>query len=174
MRVVWLLWGFAITVWADVITLPEHFNAFFEQTVTNPKGKVIRYRGKVAYTQGNLLKWSYTEPTQKEVCTDGHEILVVDHDLEQISVYRIDKGFDLAHILKNAKPYKASVYVTEYEGKRYTVKLDKNGRLHSVAYYDDLDNKVQIGFGKMRYGKGALPVSVMRCNYPATYDIIRG
>jgi len=163
-----------LSILADTITLPEHFKASFEQTVTNPKNKVIHYSGKVAYSGNNLLKWSYTEPTKKEVCTDGKEVLVVDHDLEQTSAYRIDKGFDLAQILKDAKPYKEDIYVTEYEGKRYTIKVDQNGHLQSVAYYDDLDNKVQILFKKMRYGKGILPAEEMKCNYPSNYDVIRG
>ena len=163
-----------LSLFADSIRLPEHFRALFEQTVTNPKKKVIHYSGKVAYSGNNLLKWSYTEPTKKEVCTNGKEVLVVDHDLEQTSAYRIDKGFDLTQILKEAKPYKKDIYVTEYEGKRYTIKVDDKGRLQSVAYYDDLDNKVQILFQKMQYGKGILPASEMKCDYPADYDVIRG
>jgi outer membrane lipoprotein carrier protein len=159
---------------AGDIVLPAHFSARFEQTVTNPSNKVIHYSGKVLFTQKNLLKWSYLIPTEKEVCTDGKEILVVDHDLEQVSAYRIGKGFDLTMILKEAKPYKKGIYVTKYAGKTYTIQLDGKGRLQSVAYYDDLDNKVQILFKGMQYGKGRLPKSRMKCNYPATYDVIRG
>jgi outer membrane lipoprotein carrier protein len=159
---------------AGDIVLPEHFKAQFVQTVTNPKNKMIRYGGKVAFSEGNLLKWSYTEPTKKEVCTDGKEVLVVDHDLEQTSAYRIDKGFDLTEILHRAEPYKAHIYVTEFAGKRYTIQLDEKGRLQSVAYYDDLDNKVQILFHRMQYGKGRLPAEEMKCRYPASYDVIRG
>jgi outer membrane lipoprotein carrier protein len=159
---------------ADNIVLPEHFRAEFVQTVTNPKNKVIHYSGKVAFSGGNLLKWSYTEPTQKEVCTDGKEVLVVDHDLEQTSAYRIDKGFDLTEILHRAKPYKKGIYVTEFAGKRYTIQLDGKGRLQSVAYYDDLDNKVQILFKRMEYGEGRLRAEEMKCHYPADYDVIRG
>jgi len=156
------------------IALPEHFRADFEQTVTNPKQKVIRYSGTVAYSQQNLLKWSYLKPTRKEVCTDGKEVLVVDHDLEQSSAYRIGRGFDLSRILQKAKHYRDQIYITEYEGKKYTIQLDSKRRLQSIAYYDDLDNKVQILFVKMRYGKGRLPKSDMQCNYPADYDVIRG
>ena len=159
---------------ASGIALPEHFSGDFVQTVTNPRNKTITYRGSVAFSRENLLKWSYRSPTKKEVCTDGKEVLVVDHDLEQVSAYRMGKGFDLAEILKKAKPYKENIYVTEYEGKRYTIKVDEKGRLQSVAYYDDLDNKVQILFQKMRYGKGRLPALRMKCNYPAAYDFIRG
>ena len=174
MRYVWLTLLLLTVGYADTIRLPEHFTAHFSQTVTNPKNKVIRYAGKVAYSRNNLLKWSYTDPTRKEVCTDGKEVLAVDHDLEQTSAYKIDKGFDLTQILKEAKPYKEHIYVTQYAGKTYTIKLDGKGRLESVAYYDDMDNKIQILFKKMQYGKGMLPASIMKCDYPADYDVIRG
>ncbi|MCB4752475.1 MAG: hypothetical protein LGB03_06385, partial [Sulfurovum sp.] len=106
--------------------------------------------------------------------TNGKEILVVDHDLEQISVYQIDKGFDLIQILKSARLYKKHIYVTQYEGKNYTIKLNNKGQLQSVLYDDDLDNKVQILFTKIKYGKGKLPALVIRCSYSADYDIIKG
>jgi outer membrane lipoprotein carrier protein len=161
-------------LFAAGITLPEHFTAQFSQTVTNPQKKVIHYSGKVLFSDKSHLKWIYQEPTRKEVCTDGKEVLVVDHDLEQTSAYRIEKGFDLAHIIAQAKPYKPSIYVTEYAGRQYTLKVDAKGRLQSVAYYDDLDNKVQILFTHIQYGKGSLPTAKMRCDYPADYDMIRG
>ena len=159
---------------AGGISLPEHFEAAFSQTVTNPKNKVIRYSGEVRFSNGRHLKWLYLKPTRKEVCTDGKEVLVVDHDLEQVSAYRIEKGFDLAHIVQQAVPYKPSIYVTTYNGRQYTIAVDKKGRLQSVAYYDDLDNKVQILFSRMHYGKAYLPKKQMQCNYPANYDVIRG
>ena len=164
----------ALCIHAQGIVLPKQFKANFVQTVTNPKNKVIRYSGRVLFSGENLLKWSYVEPTKKEVCTDGREILVVDHDLEQVSAYRIDKGLDLTEILKDAKPYKDHIYVTQFSGKQYTIKLDEKGRLQSVAYYDDLDNKVQILFQKMHYGNSKLNAASMKCNYPAAYDVIRG
>ena len=173
MRYIWLTLLLLTVGYADAIKLPEHFTAHFSQMVTNPKNKVIHYAGTVAYSGNNLLKWVYSAPTKKEVCTDGKEVLVVDHDLEQTSAYRIDKGFDLTQILKDAKPYKKNIYVTEYASKRYTIKHDAKKRLQSVAYYDDLDNKVQILFTKMHYGKGMLSVTRMRCHYPNSYDKIR-
>jgi outer membrane lipoprotein carrier protein len=156
------------------IKLPENFQAGFIQKITNTKAKVITYSGKVRFSNERLFKWSYTEPTQKEVCTDGFEVLVVDHDLEQVSAYVITKGIDIAKILDKAVHHSENIYVAEYENKKYTIQLDKQQRLQSIAYYDDLDNKVQILFNHMKYGKGDLPIESMKCNYPANYDMIRG
>jgi len=156
------------------VELPENFQADFMQKITNTKEKVITYRGKVRFSNETLFKWSYKEPTQKEVCTDGLELLVVDHDLEQVSAYRISNGIDIAKILKKAKLHSKNIYVAEYENKKYTIQVDTKQKLHSIAYFDDLDNKVQIVFKHMKYGKGNLPTKSMKCNYPKNYDMIQG
>jgi outer membrane lipoprotein carrier protein len=156
------------------IALPENFQADFIQKITNTKQKVITYSGKVRFSNKTLFKWSYKEPTKKEVCTNGLELLVVDHDLEQVSAYLISNGIDIAKILKKAKPHSKNIYVAEYENKQYTIQVDNKQKLHSIAYFDDLDNKVQILFKYMKYGKGNLPTQSMKCNYPKYYDMIQG
>ena len=168
------LLSLAFSLLSANIALPENFQADFIQKITNTKEKVITYSGKVRFSNERLFKWSYKEPTQKEVCTDGFELLVVDHDLEQVSAYMITKGIDIAKILQKAILHSENIYVAEYENKKYTIQVDKKQRLHSIAYYDDLDNKVQIVFKHMKYGKGNLPTQSMKCNYPRKYDMIRG
>jgi outer membrane lipoprotein carrier protein len=165
---------FVSIVSGDAITLPDNFRADFMQTITNAKKKTIDYSGKVRFSNRTLLKWEYLEPTKKEVCTDGVELVVVDHDLEQVSTYLINEGFDLAEILKKAKKYKENIYVAEHDNKSYTIQLNGKQQIQSIAYYDDLDNKVQILFKHMKYGKGDLDRKSMQCHYPKTYDMIRG
>ncbi len=174
MRVLLLILTLGLYVYAVPIILPESFQADFTQKITNTKKKTINYSGKVRFSNKTLLKWEYLKPTKKEVCTDGFELLVVDHDLEQVSSYLINKGFDLAKILKQAKVHSENIYVTKYENINYTIQVDAKQRLHSIAYFDDLDNKVQIVFKKMKYGKGNLSSKSMKCNYPQNYDMIRG
>ena len=164
----------AVSVYAGGITLPDHFTADFTQMITNTKKKVINYSGKVRFSKPALMKWEYRKPTRKEVCTDGGKLTVVDHDLEQISFYRISKGFDLSKIVNEAKVYSKNIYVAHYEGKSYTIQVDGKGRLHSVAYYDELDNKIQIIFKNIKYGKGPLKRASMLCPAPKDYDEIRG
>ncbi len=155
------------------IELPSSFRANFDQTITSDRGKKIYYRGDIAFSSPNGFKWSYNAPTKKEVCTDGRELLVVDHDLEQVSTYLIDSSLNLSKILKRAKLSKKSTYIATDRGKKYYIKLDTKGRLHSVAYRDDLDNIVSIIFSKIRYSKNKIKSSRLKCNYPANYDQIR-
>ncbi len=176
MRLLWIGLLSISTLFAAPITLPENFQANFTQKITNTKNKSIHYSGKVRFSDKVLLKWEYLNPTKKEVCTDGYELLVVDHDLEQVSSYYINKGFNLAAILEKAKPYKdkKTVFTAQHEGKEYTIQIDRKGRLARVAYFDDLENTVLIIFDKMKYGKGKLKPKSMQCNYPGNYDMIRG
>ena len=174
MRYLFLMLLSGLFLYAESINIPQNFQANFTQKITNPKKKVINYAGKVYFSEPAKLKWSYTKPTKKEVCTNGKELLVVDHDLEQVSEYKINKGFNLSKILKNAKLYKDNIYLATYSGKKYTIVVDKNRRMRAVAYFDDLDNKVQISFSRIKYGKGKLSAKKMTCKKPKNYDLIRG
>ena len=169
-----LIFVLGVSLFADAINIPENFQANFTQKITNPKNRVISYAGKVYFSEGTKLKWAYTKPTKKEVCTDGRSLLVVDHDLEQVSEYRINKGFNLSQILKKAKLHKGNLYLADYSGKKYTIQVDKQRRLQAVAYFDDLDNKVQIAFSHIVYGKGKLSAKKLTCKKPKAYDLIKG
>ena len=173
MRLLSLLLLLSLGLFAG-IALPVNFESNFEQKITNTKGKVIKYEGKVRFSNKNIFKWSYVSPTQKEVCTNGLELLVVDHDLEQVSTYYVRKGLDISKVLNKATLHSKNIYVAEYEGKKYTIQLDGKKKLHSIAYYDELDNKVQILFINMFYGKRELAREEMQCHYPNHYDMIRG
>ena len=112
---------------------------------------MITYSGKVRFSDETLFKWSYKEPTKKEVCSDGLELLVVDHDLEQVSAYRISNGINIAQILKKAVLHSKNIYVAEYENKKYTIQVDRLQQIQSNAYFDDPDNKEKIHFKHMKY-----------------------
>jgi outer membrane lipoprotein carrier protein len=156
------------------IPLPQSFHANFTQKITNSKKKVLEYRGSLSFSDKKYFKWSYLEPSQKEVCTDGFELLVVDHDLEQVSHYYISKGLDIAKVLKTAKYHKKNIYLAKYNDIEYTIQVDKKQRLHSIAYFDVLDNKVQVIFKNIKYAEKVLSEKNMECVYPSTYDMIKG
>ena len=87
MKHIWTLLAFSSVLFSSAITLPDNFKATFEQKITNPEKKVIHYRGSIRFSDKKMIKWIYTEPTKKEVCTNGANITIVDHDLEQVSYY---------------------------------------------------------------------------------------
>ena len=173
---------------ADIL-LPETFTTNFEQTITNEKEKVIKYEGKVLFKNikevlstpeggdetyaRSLFKWSYTAPTQKEVCTDGVQLTVVDHDLEQVSHYLINDGIDLEQVLKLATPLSKTDYKATYKDIEYLITMDEKKHLQKIVYVDNLDNKVKIIFKNMDYNS-SIKEQELECNAPAEYDIIEG
>jgi len=182
------LLALGFTLNANII-LPENFTTDFQQTITNDKGKVIKYGGQVLFknlhqisidVEGkesefsrSLFKWSYTSPTQKEVCTDGIQLIVVDHDLEQVSNYLIDDGINLEKILKIANQISTTTYQATYKEVEYLITMDKEQQLKQIVYVDNLDNKVKIIFNNMNYNTG-VEERKLECNAPQEYDIIKG
>jgi len=172
------------------IELPENFISDFNQTIINEKGKKINYFGNLAFKQdreiiigengiqkefvSKFFKWNYKYPTNKEVCSDGVELIVIDHDLEQVSKYLIDDGLDLENVLKVAKQISSKDYKAIYKDVEYLITLNSNGELEKIFYTDSLDNRVKIIFKNMRYNVDNFDSKLLECNTPKDYDIIEG
>lgn len=182
------LLALSYTLSAD-ITLPKNFKTDFHQSITNDKGKVINYEGSVVFKNfqqllanamgeetnynRSLFKWSYTSPTQKEVCTDGSQLIVIDHDLEQVSNYMIEEGINLEAILQVAQKLSSTDYTANYKETEYLITLDDKEQLQQIMYVDNLDNHVKIIFNNMNYNT-TVNVDALSCNSPVEYDIIKG
>jgi len=172
------------------ISLPSNFKSEFKQTITNDKNRVILYNGVVKFKddkqivineqgesheiQSSLFRWDYQNPTKKEVCTDGVQIIVVDHDLEQVSRYIIDEGINLAEILNVAEQISTYDYKATYKEVEYLITLDERNRLKKIFYVDNLDNRVKIEFNQMVYDTNNFENSTLECIAPSDYDIIEG
>jgi outer membrane lipoprotein carrier protein len=154
------------------ISVPKSFMANFTQIVKNPKGKVIKYRGKIFFNAPSETKWIYTSPTKKEVCSSGNNLVVIDHDLEQVSYYSIDKGLNLAKVLNRAKLHKNRTYVTKYKNNYYTIVLSPSAKIEQIAYKDNLDNQVNIIFTNTKYYDKLLPPTKFICARPKGYDAV--
>ncbi len=156
------------------IKLPVSFKADFIQKVTDESKHVIQYSGKILMNIPDSVKWIYLKPSKKEVCNSKKMVIVVDKELEQVSFYRLDKGFDLVKLLSKAKFYKDNIYVARYKGKSYTIALDDKSRVEQIAYRDDMDNIVNIHFYNIHYSDKAIDSSKLKCPYPDNYDIVEG
>ncbi len=157
---------------AEGIHIPVSFSGTFTQQVKNSKGKIIRYKGVVYFNAPSESKWIYKYPTKKEVCSSGNRLVVIDHDLEQVSYYKINKGFNLSKVLKQAKHYKGRTYTTKYGDTLYTIILNKKGEIEQIAYKDNLDNIVNIMFNTIHYRNKPLSATKFICARPKGYDTI--
>ncbi|MCK5854896.1 MAG: outer-membrane lipoprotein carrier protein LolA [Sulfurovaceae bacterium] len=172
------------------ILLPTNFETSFTQTITNDKDRAIIYDGTVKFKseiqiiideqgqsydiKSNLFRWDYQNPTRKEVCTDGVQLIVIDHDLEQISRYIVDEGINLEEILKVATKINTTDYKAIYKELEYLITLDEKGWLKKIFYVDNLDNRVEIVFQGMQYETNIFQSSSLECVAPNDYDIIEG
>lgn len=154
------------------IHIPVSFSATFVQQVKNTKGKVIKYAGNIIFDSPSEIKWNYRSPTKKEVCSSGKKLVIIDHDLEQVSYYQIDKGFNLLKVLQQARLYKGKMYTTNSQGVIYTIVLNKKGEVEQIAYKDNLDNIVNIIFRNIVYRSSRIVSSRFVCARPKNYDTI--
>ncbi len=170
------------------INLPDNFEGNFKQTITNDKGKVIKYSGKVYFKadrerflnefnqsivlSSKLFKWIYSSPTKKDVCSDGSQIIIIDHDLEQISKYLIDDGLDLEKVLNVAEKISSKDYKAVYKNTEYLITIDRNNHLSKIFYVDNLDNKVKIIFLNMKYNNPNFNSVNLECPENPNYDVI--
>lgn len=160
------------TLIAQDLIVPDGFLADFIQKVTNPKKRVLIYKGKVIMRAPSTLKWIYKEPTNKEVCSSGNKITVIDHDLEQVSFYQMKEGIDLGKIIKEAKHYRDRLYLAKYKKRYYTLEVNERGEIDQIAYRDDIDNIVNIHFENIRYLKTPPSDKDINCTIPENYDLV--
>ena len=174
MKYLLILYTLCIVAFAEGITLTPAMEAQFVQKITHPNRSVERYEGTLLLDNSSRFKWSYTKPLKKEICSDGSNLIVVDHDLQQVSFYRLLGGFDLSSILKRAKHYKGRLYLASYKGHNYTIALDSKGLIEQIAYRDEHDNIVNIHLYKVKRYTKVIPTKRFNCPYPKSYDLIKG
>lgn len=172
MRIILYISIFLTSILNAEISLPNSFKAKFKQTVTNQKKKKIEYFGNILFSKPNNLKWIYLIPTQKDVCTDNTDLIVVDHDLEQVSRYILDNKFNLPAVINGASKHKNNIYITKYNDKDYTIEVDNKNRLKKVLYYDDLENIVTIEFLNIKYSNKNIKSQSLECKIPKFYDLL--
>jgi len=156
------------------ITVPVSMSAVFVQKVTTPKHKTVRYTGTLYVNRSREFRWTYDKPSHREICGDGSRVRVIDHDLEQVIVYKVGRLLDLMQLLKRAKVYRGNLYTARYHGTQYTLKVNAKGQVEQIAYKDEMDNVVNIHFRKIQYRDVPFPPDRLRCTLPKNYDIIKG
>ena len=155
------------------LPVPEQMRADFNQTVRNvDSNETLRYGGHFALKVPDRAKWVYERPMRKIICLDHDRAWVVEPELEQATIYRLDKAIPLVAILKNAKKVGERRYETRYEGTTYRLTVDEKMRPLTLSYDDELGNRVTMRF--FRFDTGPIPEKVLECSIPKEYDVIDG
>ena len=79
------------------------FEADFKQNIVDDQNKTIVYNGHIQAEKPQYAVWKYISPIQKNVYITPTEVIMVEADLEQAIIKRIDSNFDFFSLLSSAK-----------------------------------------------------------------------
>lgn len=116
----------------------------FTQTVTSNE-VAVDYTGKFYARDDNRALWIYDKPTPKKIYFELDKVVVIEDELEQAIVSKLENTPNLAQLLKSSKKIKENLYKTEFDDIEYLI-TTKNELPYRIDYQDKLGNKIKIIF----------------------------
>jgi len=155
------------------LPIPNQVSANFHQTVVNlENNQTLRYSGLVFIKFPNEAKWIYKQPVEKIICLMQNRAWVIEPELEQATLFQLNKTIPLLKILKRAKQVAKSRYEAVYEDIKYIIITDTQEQIKQIEYLDELDNRVILAFKNVK--TKPFDKSLLKCTIPDDYDIIDG
>jgi outer membrane lipoprotein-sorting protein len=147
----------------------KSFQGDFLQIIESENSK-ISYKGSVKVKKPNKAVWHYKTPVEKSLYIDGYRVIVVDHDLEQITIRKLKSRAMFFSILNSSKRVDKGRYVTALGEQEYLILAD-NGLIGKIAYLDQFDNSVEIRFSEQKRDSEILDTDFIP-ELPVDYDKI--
>lgn len=147
------------------------FEAEFTQNITDEKNKVLTYNGHLIAAKPLYAMWQYTKPVKKDIYINARNVTIIEPEIEQVIVKRIESKFDFFNIVEHAKEIKKDVYEAYYKESKFTI-ISKNNFIESISYLDEFDNKVQILFTNQKQNI-EIDNSIFVPRIPLEFDVIR-
>lgn len=147
------------------------FKADFTQSITDEKRKTITYYGDVLASKPQNAKWSYIKPVKKIVYMDSYEVTIVEPEIEQVLIRRLDANFDFFKMIANAKKISEGVFVAEHKNTKFTI-TKKGSLIESISYIDEFENRVKIVFKNQKQNE-KIDLKFFTPSYPLSFDIVR-
>ncbi|NWF66012.1 MAG: outer-membrane lipoprotein carrier protein LolA [Campylobacterales bacterium] len=164
-----LLVLFSMTLKAEFEYI-ESFEAKFIQKIVSNKNK-IEYIGEMMAKKPSFVKWVYNSPVVKTVCIDKKELLIIEYDLEQAIITKMDDAIDFLSILKSAKKADNNLFKANYEGVEYSIFLTEKSKIEKITYTDKNENQVEIKLTDSKINQ-KLDSEALKCSIPSEFDII--
>ena len=162
---------FSANLFANEFEEIHSFEANFEQSIINSSNKEIKYNRKVFIKDSSKILWKYKTPIIKNVYIIKDFAIVDEPELEQAIFTSLNKEINILKLMKNAKEINPNVFVTTMYDVEYTINV-KDKKIHSIAYEDELENKVTIKFSDAVQNH-IIQDSLFIFKAPKGYDIIR-
>lgn len=147
------------------------YEASFTQTIVNNSGKEIVYDGYLYIQQPSNIVWKYTDPIEKDVFVINTNVTIIEPDLEQAIISKIEKEINILELIKNASKVSKHTYLSSIDGKDYTLTIDNN-ILQKITYKDEVDNNITIQFTNSKQNH-LIDKKIFQISIPYEYDIIR-
>ncbi|MCF6310047.1 MAG: LolA-like outer membrane lipoprotein chaperone [Sulfurimonas sp.] len=147
------------------------FEADFSQSITDDKNKVLVYNGHVIASKPQNAKWSYYKPVKKDVYINKFEVVVVEPEIEQVIVRRVESKLDFFKMISKAKEIEKNVYSANFKDSKFTI-VQSNNAIESISYIDEFENRVKIVFKNIKQNHN-IDLKIFTPIFPLYYDIIR-
>ncbi len=148
----------------------DTFKADFIQTVTDEKNKVLTYNGNIVASKPQNAKWEYTSPITKDVYINQSTVTIIEPEIEQVIIRKIESNFDFFKMIKNAKKMKKNIYMAKFENSTFII-VTKKERIQSISYLDEFENTVKISFKNQEQNK-EIDSGVFIPKIPNGFDVI--
>ncbi|MEA3384516.1 MAG: LolA-like outer membrane lipoprotein chaperone [Campylobacterota bacterium] len=158
-------------VFANDLKEIDTFQANFSQSIINNSGDEIIYTGKFYIKKPAMILWEYQTPIEKKVYVTNSNVAIIEPDLEQAIVSKLEKELNIINMIKDSKKVSENLYESNMYNTTYKF-IIKNNIIQSIKYKDQIDNKVTIDFSNIIQNK-EINNSVFKYNIPFEYDIIR-
>lgn len=147
------------------------FEADFTQNITDEKNKVLTYNGHLIASKPLYALWRYIKPVKKDIYINSYNVTIIEPEIEQVIVKRIESKFDFFSIVESAREIKKDVYQAFYRESKFTI-TSKNGFIESISYLDEFDNKVKILFTNQKQNM-EIDNSTFVPKIPSEFDLIK-
>jgi len=147
------------------------FEASFKQSITNPSGKKVSYTGTLHIQEPNKIKWQYKNPIEKLVYIKKYTVTIIEPELEQAIITKIDKEINILNLLKNAIKTSDNTYTSNFNNTEYILQL-KDQKLTQISYKDEIDNDVVISFKNVLQNH-KIDSKTFKFFIPYEFDIIK-
>lgn len=147
------------------------FEADFSQSITDEKEKVLIYNGHIVALKPQNARWSYIKPIKKDVFINDFEVTIIEPEIEQVIIKRLESNFDFFKIISNAKKIDQNTYIAYYRDTKFTI-VKKNALIESISYLDEFENRVKITFENQKQNH-EIEKSVFIPKYSMEFDIIK-
>ena len=145
------------------------FEANFVQRVDSDGTEII-YKGRLIVEKPSKALWQYREPVKKDIFINDQQVLVIEPELQQVTIRKNQRGLQITDLLSKSKKVEENRYVADIEGKKYLLLL-KDGKLNRIIYEDEMENGVEITLSNV-IENSKIDKNIFIPQIPASFDKI--